>query len=100
MDWLQAGVTVGGIVGAHLLKEAYSKGRSKSQTENFQADLLDHKERLDDHDEQFRQMPDKFVSRQEITQSMSDMRDAQKRTNSLLDRILLRRAGIRDEEGS
>lgn len=94
MDWTQAGVTVGmvlaGVVGKDLLRHARDGVRIQTLFEKQR----EHGDRLDSHERQIREIPDKFVPRTEL----GAITDGVKRTNWLLDRMLLRRAGLPDDE--
>lgn len=99
MDWFQAGVTVGGFMVAQIARDAYNKGRSRTQVETLEKNFDEHRERLDGHDKEFATLPDRFITRNEIAPQLEDIRATQRRTNNLLDRILLRKAGVPDDDG-
>lgn len=87
IDWGQAAITVGPLVAAFVVKEAFSRGRTS-----------DHEKRLDSHDAEFKSLPDKFITRSEVSSALTDVKDSQKRTNDILDRLLFRMAGLGKEE--
>lgn len=89
VDWIGVGLTVGGILGGQIVKDAYFRGKNNSEMSSLT-------KRVDDHDDKLNELAGQFVTRDELSTLVNEMRDGQKRTNNLLDKMLFRMAKIPD----
>lgn len=80
-----------------LVGHAAANARRDAHQENTDKVLEEHGDRLEGHDQEFKQLDQRFVPRTELTQTLADIRDSQKRTETLILRMLLHKAGIKGE---
>ncbi|HEY1808866.1 MAG TPA: hypothetical protein VGG42_09905 [Acidobacteriaceae bacterium] len=97
-DWANAAATVGAVVVVQVIAHVAGSAAQRQVVKNMQEIQRDHDARLKAHDEEFKALPRDFVPRVELVAQMQSIRESQTRSEMILLRMLLHRAGMGDDK--
>lgn len=100
MDWVDAAVTVGSVVGGHIISGLIRNAKRDSAIDQHARTLRKHEERLDGHDDRFERLASDFVPRAELTGALATINASTREVKQILTQILMHRAGFGGTEGS
>src|SRR4051794_38073263 len=95
MDLIQVAATSGIVLGGYAVTYLRRSGRDEKRFEDLETEVKETKEghnvRLDEHDKRFDELNTRFVPRHELEESMGAIRESQRRTERLLEALILPR---------